>query len=75
MFIMNCTNKTCDNTQDVFFMFMRGASFGEVASAVCNTVAQNTTKTIDNISNREVPQKTTCGQSMHARDNSLSPKA
>ena len=26
MFIMNSTNEMCDNTHDVFCMFMRGAS-------------------------------------------------
>ena len=50
MFIMNCKNKTCDNTQDVLFMFMRGASFGEMAGAVCDTVAWNKTITIDLLS-------------------------
>ena len=37
----------CDSTRDVLFIFMRGASFGETANAVCDTGAQNKTKTID----------------------------
>ena len=42
--MINSTNKTCDNMQEVLFIFMHGASYGELASAVCDTAVQNETK-------------------------------